>query len=141
MKTFTRPLLWLLLPLLLAASCKPQAPVSPPSKYALNFDPGAKAIATAWKNDPWGCNKERTADKAEALVATFMKNKPSEQQVIELLGPPEQTKDIDGTRNLVYVFDGTCEKGKLKPGSVFCLLTLTIGLDVNLLDSGGVVCG
>lgn len=130
--------------LLLAVACKPRQVPEPPvqeSKYALNFDPGTKQIAKAWREDPWGCNKVRTADKAEVLVYNFMKNKPSEQQLIELLGRPEESKDIEGGRHLIYYFDGTCEQGKLKAGSVYCLLTFVIGLDVNLLDSGGVVCG
>jgi hypothetical protein len=135
----------LLLPLLLlAAACKPrqvETPTPPESKYAMSFDAEIKAVAKAWKDDPWGCNKVRTADKAEVLVFRFMENKPSEQQAIELLGPPDETTDREGARLLIYYFDGSCEGGKLKAGTVYCQMILNIGLDVNLLDTGGVICG
>lgn len=137
-------ILALLLPLVLALGCKPRQvpdPGPPPSKYALNLHPETAALAKQWREDPLGCKKVRTAPMAEDLVTGFMKQRPSEQELIEVLGPPELSKDYAGTRNLSYYFDATCEGGKLKPGAVYCLVTFTIGLDVNMMDSGGVVCG
>jgi hypothetical protein len=141
MNRSSRFVVLLVLPLVFGTACKTRPVAVAESAYAQNFEPQAKSLALAWKNDPWGCAKVRTADKAEIIVYAMMKNKPSEQEIVELLGPAEFSKDIEGTRNLSYYFDGACDGGKLRDGTVYCVLTFTIGLDVNKMDSGGVVCG
>jgi hypothetical protein len=58
-----------------------------------------------------------------------------------MIGKPETEDLSEGKVVWGYYFDGVCQGGKLKPGSVYCLLQLYFDAQTKAWALGSVVCG
>ena len=138
MKQLRLSLLPLLVLALLASSCKTR-----PSGGSLggSLTAETKAVCLLWKNDAFGCKKDRTAPRGEAIVAAFFSLKPTRAAIEEVLGKAENTSNFKGITKLEYYFDTQCSNGKMVPNSVYCVLELNISDSSGKMETGGVVCG
>lgn len=109
--------------------------------YYKTLDENTKASVDAWKADPYGCNRSRTAPMGEDIVKAFQEAELTETQIVELLGPAERSKVIGKIKQISYYFDGDCTDGKLKDGTVYCIAQFFISIASGKMDSGGIVCG
>lgn len=112
------------------------------SSWKKIMDNETLSMAETWKSDPMGCKKVRVAPPAEAMANRFKDARLNEKQIEEMLGPAEM-RHIGQEHTIVsYYFDGDCNgEGKLKEGTVYCLLQFFLGNDSKVVEMGSVVCG
>lgn len=94
-----------------------------------------------FKSDPYGCDKKRDAINSSEVAAIFHEHKASMTDVEALIGKAESVDESDGKIVWGYYFDGACQNGKLKPGTVYCLLQLYFDAQTQAWALGSVVCG
>lgn len=116
-------------------SCK-----SSESSLMKTFDAPTQTMIKNWKDDAWGCKKVRRAPEAEKLQAAFGKG-VARTDIEALLGKAEKVEAIKGGTLISYFFDGECAGGKLKDGTVYCILSFTIDPATKKSKSGSVICG
>jgi hypothetical protein len=100
-----------------------------------------KAVCQTWKKDAWGCEKVRDAEMAQQIAEALHPHQPSLKDVSGLIGAPEFTKTNAGKTYAAYYFDGDCLGGKLKEGSVYCVLEFYFDAETQAWVSVSVVCG
>jgi hypothetical protein len=130
----------LTLTLTLIVGCKP-ALSSTASAFYKSLSADQKALIDGWKGDPYGCKKFRDAEKADQVLQAIQAAKVSQDDVVSLLGPAEESSTKAGKNYIGYYFDGECEGGKLKQGAVFCLLQLYFDATTKAYQLGSVICG
>lgn len=111
-------------------------------QWMKTLDSETLAAAKAWKADRMGCNRIRVVPLAETLSPRLKDAQLKEAQIAELLGDPEMRHVGEEHTILSYYFDGECgEDGKLKDGTVYCLLQFFLGNKSKIIEMSSVVCG
>jgi hypothetical protein len=139
MRQFLFTCLWIGI-IVVAGGCRPQLQGAA-ARYYQSLSADDQYLVRGWKDDPLGCNLYRDADKADRVLHMVHGAQLSEDVVVALLGPADESKQTQGIDYLGYIWDGTCDGHKLKPGSVFCVLQCYFDAATKAWKMGSVVCG